>query len=177
MTAHAMQGYRERCLKEGMDDYISKPISPQALAMILEKWLPTASGGTNASPSEIGNRQSTIDNRSVWDRSLMLERMMEDEELAKTVVEAFLDDIPGQLATLKALVKDGQPEKAGDQAHKIKGAAANVAAHAFQETAYIMEKAVRGGDMELIDKKMHELEQHFLELKRHMETWVFTNEQ
>ena len=40
MTAHAMQGDREKCLEAGMNDYVSKPISPQALAEALEKWLP-----------------------------------------------------------------------------------------------------------------------------------------
>jgi CheY-like chemotaxis protein len=40
MTAHTMKGDRERCLEAGMNDYISKPISPQALAEMLEKWLP-----------------------------------------------------------------------------------------------------------------------------------------
>jgi two-component system, sensor histidine kinase and response regulator len=38
MTAHAMQGAREECLEAGMDDYISKPINPQALLDVIEKW-------------------------------------------------------------------------------------------------------------------------------------------
>jgi len=37
MTAHAMQGDRERCVAGGMDDYLSKPIVPVALSEILEK--------------------------------------------------------------------------------------------------------------------------------------------
>ncbi len=40
MTAHTMKGDRERCMEAGMNDYISKPISPQILSEMLEKWLP-----------------------------------------------------------------------------------------------------------------------------------------
>jgi len=40
MTAHAMQGDREKCLQAGMNDYISKPISRRHLAELLQKWLP-----------------------------------------------------------------------------------------------------------------------------------------
>jgi CheY-like chemotaxis protein len=40
MTAHAMQGDRERCLEVGMSDYITKPVSRQALVEVLSKWLP-----------------------------------------------------------------------------------------------------------------------------------------
>ncbi|MCX7823690.1 MAG: PAS domain S-box protein [Syntrophobacterales bacterium] len=40
MTAHAMQGDKERCLEAGMNDYISKPISAKALAEVINRWLP-----------------------------------------------------------------------------------------------------------------------------------------
>jgi PAS domain S-box-containing protein len=44
MTAHAMQGDRQRCLAAGMDDYISKPINSRELTGILEQFSPAAQG-------------------------------------------------------------------------------------------------------------------------------------
>jgi len=39
LTAHAMKGDMERCLTAGMDGYLSKPIRPQELDNLLEKYL------------------------------------------------------------------------------------------------------------------------------------------
>jgi PAS domain S-box-containing protein len=56
MTAEALEGYRDRCLKAGMDDYITKPVSMEDLARVLRAWLPDAPVPRDAAGLETSNR-------------------------------------------------------------------------------------------------------------------------
>jgi CheY-like chemotaxis protein len=47
MTANAMKGDRERCIKAGMDDYISKPIQAEKFFEVIKAFLPESGSDTN----------------------------------------------------------------------------------------------------------------------------------
>ncbi|MDG4555501.1 MAG: response regulator [Candidatus Competibacter sp.] len=62
LTANIVKGFREQCLAEGMDDYLSKPFTQEQLAAMLDRWLP-ASGGASmsarSSPSPVSSLPPT----------------------------------------------------------------------------------------------------------------------
>ena len=169
MTAHAMQGDRERCLEAGMNDYLSKPISPPALVAMLEKWLPRKPPAANESvPGEADDHQPAMVRKTdipVFDQAGLMVRLMDDEALAHMVIGGFLGDIPGQIGTLKGYLEAGSAPAAERQAHNIKGASANVGGQALYEAAFKMEKAARAGELALSAACLPELETQFVRLK------------
>ena len=73
---------------------------------------------------------------------------MNDRELAGAVIRGFLEDCPLQLAVLSKRVSEADATGARHQAHRIKGAAAAVAAEALRARASEMERAAAAGDLE-----------------------------
>ncbi len=171
MTAHAMQGDREKCLEAGMNDYVAKPVSPRALAEALHKWLPRQEAQSRRlepagdSPKvEEGHEPSPV----VFDRAGMLERLMGDEELAGELIEPFLADMPGQIEALRDYLEAGDAAGAERQAHTIKGAAANLGGEVLGALAFEMEKAGKAGDLDSVTARLDELDATFAELKQAM---------
>jgi CheY-like chemotaxis protein/HPt (histidine-containing phosphotransfer) domain-containing protein len=168
ITANAMQSDRELCLEAGMNDYIAKPVSPAALAGALEKWLPKEGGSRNEQAGKPGSLPPTPPSAVIWDRAAMLERLMADEDMARTISEGFLDDMSKQIVRLKEYLAAGDAAFAERQAHTIKGAAATVGGEALRAVAFEMEKAGKAGDLGAVNARMDILEAAFDQLRREM---------
>ncbi len=171
MTAHAMKGDREKCLEAGMNDYISKPVSPHALMESLNRWIPREASGTVCEIRAGDTEPATAaqpPTHPVFDRAAMLSRLLDDEALAASVIQVFLADIPLQIEALRKRLESGDAGGSERQAHTLKGAAANVGGDALSAAASEIETASKSGNLAAALNHLPELEKQFLLLKSEM---------
>ena len=161
MTAHALQGDRERFLEAGMNDYVSKPVSPAALIDVLKCWLPKENNEQETSKEVALHSALPV----VFDRVGMLDRLMHDEDLAQKLLEVFLEDAPSQIEQLRYCLGRSDAIGVQRQVHSIKGAAACVGGEALRTLTREMEQAAKAGDLNSVVARMPELDRHFLDLR------------
>jgi PAS domain S-box-containing protein len=154
MTAHAMQGDRERCLAAGMDDYISKPIKPEILFATLERWLLENSVETNAAltehPQRADDKNSTGSSFSTLppiDITAAMPRFSYDEEFFATMCQEFLQSFDQRLSDLSRAIQNGDALTFGRLGHNLKGAAASFNAGPLTQLAFEIETKGAAGDL------------------------------
>ncbi|MGD9730857.1 MAG: response regulator [Desulfamplus sp.] len=185
MTAHAMQGDREKCIEAGMNDYVTKPIKPQALVDVFERWLPKVEILSEIQdldkPENSGLSEITTENRQIsailknnihtipiFDKAGVIERLMGDEELAKMMYNIFLKDIPTQINMLKDYIDEEDIKKSERQAHTVKGACANIGAESMRFCAYKIEELIKVRAFATVKKLISELEREFESIKQEL---------
>ena len=168
MTASAMSSDRDKCLRAGMNDFLTKPVEVESLSASLEKWL-NASHATPPPVSPIDPPQAAVPpaappNPPIFNRAALLERLMNDEGMVREIVKAFAQVLPGNVEQLKNFVADGNAREVQLQAHKIRGAALNLGGEALASLLLTMEDAARDKDFHVITLRAAELDTQLIAL-------------
>lgn len=159
MTANAMSGDRERCLKAGMNDYVAKPIDPDVLFMVLEKWLPKQGG--NEQPPEAtvqpaDSPQPTAkepqETPSVLpgklpglDIELALSRLGGNESIYLRLVPQALKDYGSGTRSLIDMLERNDSESATRWLHSVKSVSGSLGGVELQEIAQLLESQCAQG--------------------------------
>lgn len=164
LTANALPECRVQCFAVGFNDFLTKPVSARLLAEALERLLPgvtqgerpplvkgAASGGApSATPAGPGPVH-------VLDREGLLERSMDDPELAREVLDAFLRESATLYVALARALRAPDPQSSHAAAHSIRGAAANAGAVHVRDIAGEIEARARAADYDAAVSRLGEL--------------------
>jgi len=150
MTAHAIKGDRERCLKAGMDEYLSKPISSDKLFEILEDYAAQKA-------ARIEELEGSADTESPIDAQMLLKAFNHDLNFFREIVDQFADDHPSLMNTIRASYKDGQAIQLSRAAHSLKGMLNQFQAQKASELAAELELQGKNDDLALAKQKIESL--------------------
>ncbi len=149
MTASAMQGDREMCLRAGMDDYISKPIMMESLQRTIEKW---AISGHNdvaiATEVEVPLPQSIV-----IDISAIKNLEQINPKLISRMIHLFtVEEAPALLQNLKEAIVNNDLTNVSYNAHTLKGSSNILGAKNLGQLCLEVElKGKRGDNTGLLD--------------------------
>jgi PAS domain S-box-containing protein len=161
MTANAFTEDRDRCLRVGMNDYIAKPILPQALWSVLAKWLPSAqlapsprkrpvSGAIRRRPSGIfvqtyEELPTALADCPGLDTAVGMSSAQQDPNLYLDLLRQLIEHHGHDAERLGEQLDEGDLNGAGRLAHNLLGAAGALGAMHLRDIAAAIVEAVRHG--------------------------------
>ena len=151
MTANAMASDRQRCLDAGMQDFVAKPIEPDALWRALATWIRPREGLNSApqppTPAPVAmpvDAPVLAEPVPGLDVERGLRRVLGKRTLYRTLLSKFVQGQRDVVTTIRQAVVGGDRAQAERLAHTLKGVAGNIGAMLVAERAAALEEALRG---------------------------------
>lgn len=158
LTAHAMEGDRERCLEAGMDDYMSKPFTKVQMITMLNRWL---SHQPVACSTDVESR--TID-QTALENIRTLQKAGAPNILNK-VINNYFGSSQQLMETLRHALRDGEPTAIQKAAHSIKSSSATLGAETLATLCKKLESMGREKNTENAWDILSEIEAEYERVK------------
>ncbi len=149
MTAHAMQGDRERFIASGMDDYVSKPMDTGEVTAAISRALRNGTQAPEPSPAEMTpspSFPSAADD--IMDREWFGRMASTRRDFLRRMFDVFVREEPKRLALLEEAIAAGDFKHISFLAHSLKGATSTLGAGPAKERSAALDQAARTGDIE-----------------------------
>ena len=164
MTAGARREDRDRCLAEGMDSYVTKPVSKDALLALVAQsvtHVPSSAAparrAAHAAAAEI-----TIDLAVVDELRLLGEAT--DQDFLAEIVNEFVHDTEPRLVDLREAAAQGDAPLVGRIAHSIKGSGDQLGGRRLALSCGRLERKVESGRLAHGQTDLQEVEFDYQEL-------------
>lgn len=157
MTAHAMAGYKEKCLNAGMDDFVTKPINIDDLYAALSRWVKSSANNIKSDvikPQTVSEVLSEVicDETGVLDIKVALKKVANNQQLMKKLLKEFVNDYQNSAEEVSKLLSYGKKDDAARIAHTIKGLAGTISAEKLRAISTQLETSIKNNHSDLQDK-------------------------
>ena len=147
MTANVMAEDREACLAAGMDDYVAKPVRPEALSEALRRV------GMRGSETGVVDGAVRLDPGALENL-----RQIGGEGFLTELIDAFLVDAPGQLATFRSSIEQEDADALRRVAHTLKSNGATFGAERFADLCRDLEDRAKNGRLDGTEELADEID-------------------
>ncbi len=139
LTASALVSDRERCLAGGMDDHLGKPVTLDALAETLGRWLPE--------PEQRHEAPADAAAPGFDPSALALLRAFTGDQVTGELLALFTKNAEGELAALKEALAQRDARRVKHLAHRLRGGAGSLGARALADLCARLEDAAARDDL------------------------------
>ena len=154
-SAGALSEDRQRALAVGANDFMSKPIELELMVATLSRWMGQADAAPAVAPQASGPGNESSPEASGWpeidgiDVARMREEFHGDKEFFLTLLDMLAHQLDLTRQQLPLELAQGQPDRAAERLHKLRGAAGSIGAGQLVQACQQLEDAVRANDPEL----------------------------